>query len=206
MDLASVRAVSIRLVSRDHVEHAEVGEAGLAQAEHVAGAAQAEVGFGDLEAVGGLAQDVEAFLAALGERGLVEQEAAGGLLAATDAAAQLVELGEAEFLGVFDDHDGGFGHIDADFDHGGGDEDAGFAVAEFFERAVAILRRHAAVDEFDRGVDVAGEDIAALDGGGVACVFRVDGGADPEGAFAAIDGAGDGLHDFVDAACRGRRR
>jgi hypothetical protein len=62
------------------------------------------------------------------------------------------------------------------------------------------------VDEFDIGIDVTGEDIAALDGGGVSGVFRVDGGADPEGAFAAIDGAGDGLDDFVDGGCRGRRR
>ncbi len=39
--------------------------------------------------------------------------------AAPDAAAQLVQLRQAEALGVFDDHQAGIGHIDADFDHRG---------------------------------------------------------------------------------------
>lgn len=46
---------------------------------------------------------------------------------ATDATAELVQLGEAEALGVEDDHHGGVGDVDADFDDGRGDEDLGFA-------------------------------------------------------------------------------
>ena len=38
-------------------------------------------------------------------------------LAAADPAAQLVELGEAEALGVLDDHQRGVGDVDADLDH-----------------------------------------------------------------------------------------
>ena len=38
-------------------------------------------------------------------------------VAAPDAAAQLVELGEAEALGALDDHQRRVGHVDADLDH-----------------------------------------------------------------------------------------
>ena len=47
--------------------------------------------------------------------------------AAAHATAQLVKLREAEAFGMFDDHDRGVGHVDADFDDGGGDEDIDFA-------------------------------------------------------------------------------
>jgi hypothetical protein len=43
------------------VGHAEVGEAGLAGADELAGAPHAEVGLGDVEAVGGALQEGEAF-------------------------------------------------------------------------------------------------------------------------------------------------
>ena len=44
--------------------------------------------------------------------------------------AQLVELREAEALGVLDHHHRGVGHVDADLDHGGGDEHVGVAGGE----------------------------------------------------------------------------
>src|SRR5439155_16721657 len=40
-----------------------------------------------------------------------------------------MELGEAEALGVLDDHDGGVGDVDADFDDGGGNQDLDFVFA-----------------------------------------------------------------------------
>jgi hypothetical protein len=43
--------------------------------------------------------------------------------AAADASAKLVKLGQAEALGVFDDHHGGVGHVHAHLDHRGGYED-----------------------------------------------------------------------------------
>ncbi len=39
--------------------------------------------------------------------------------APADPAAQLMELGETEALGMLDDHDGGLGHVDAHLDHRG---------------------------------------------------------------------------------------
>ena len=53
----------------------------------------------------------------LAQRRLVEQQAGRGLVAAADAAAQLVQLGEAEALGMLDHHDRRVRHVDADLDH-----------------------------------------------------------------------------------------
>ena len=60
---------------------------------------------------------------------LGDQDAVALVGAAADASAQLVQLREAEALGVLDDHDGGVGNVDADFDDGGGDQDVDFALA-----------------------------------------------------------------------------
>jgi len=67
--------------------------------------------------------------------------------AAADASSELVELGEAEAFGVFDDHDGRVGDVDADFDDGGGDEDLRFVFAEAFHDGVFFFAREAAVEE-----------------------------------------------------------
>ena len=56
------------------------------------------------------------------ERRIVEQHAGALGLAAPDPAAQLVQLGEAEALGLLDHHDRGGRHVDADLDHRGGDQ------------------------------------------------------------------------------------
>ena len=45
----------------------------------------------------------------------------GGGGVATYSAAELVELGETETFGMFDDHDGGIADINADFYDRGGD-------------------------------------------------------------------------------------
>ena len=57
------------------------------------------------------------------KRAFVEQHAGRRLVAAPDPAAQLVQLGEAEALGMFDHHDRRVRHVNADFNDGGGDED-----------------------------------------------------------------------------------
>ena len=60
-------------------------------------------------------------LATLAQRALIQQQA--GTLAAEpapDAAAQLVQLRQAEALGMLDHHQRGVRHIDTDFDHGSG--------------------------------------------------------------------------------------
>ena len=55
-------------------------------------------------------------LADVGQRLLEQQHARALVGAAADAAAQLVQLREAEPLGVLDDHDRRVRHVDADFD------------------------------------------------------------------------------------------
>ena len=109
-----------------HVEphQFETRHAGLLGAKHVALAAQMEIFLGDPEPVLRLAQDGDARLGRLPERSLVEQEAEGFFLTAPDPATQLMQLREAETLGLFDDHDVGSGHVDSHFDHRGGDENS----------------------------------------------------------------------------------
>ena len=52
----------------------------------------------------------------VGQRILIQQDAVGLVRAAADAAAQLVQLRQAEPLGVLDDHDRRVRHVDADLD------------------------------------------------------------------------------------------
>jgi len=61
--------------------------------------------------------------------------------------AKLVELGEAEALGVFDDHDGGVGDVDADFHDGGGDENLRFVFAETLHDFFFFVAGEAAVQQ-----------------------------------------------------------
>jgi len=60
---------------------------------------------------------------------------------------ELVELGEAEALGVFDDHHGGVGDVDADFHDGCRHEDLGFILAEALHDFFFFVAGEAAVQE-----------------------------------------------------------
>jgi hypothetical protein len=99
----------------------EAEGAGLAGAEKFAGAAELQIGFGDFETVGGAHHGFEAGAGFVGHTHGADEDAVGFLRTAADASAELMELGEAEALGMLDDHDGGVGDVDADFDDGGGD-------------------------------------------------------------------------------------
>jgi hypothetical protein len=135
----------------EQVGEVDVGAAGLGGADHLAHAAEFEVFFGDFEAAGVFGHGLEAGDAVIGA--LVGEEDAGGAFAsAADAAAELVELREAEAVGLFDDHGGGVGDIDADFDDGGGDEDVDEVLAESFHDVLAGFARQLAVDEADAEV------------------------------------------------------
>ena len=93
----------------------KLGETALADAEEVAGPPGPEILFGNVKAVGALlqyGQPFGLFFAA------VEEYTVGLFLTAAYAASQLVELGEAEALGILDQNDRGVGNIDADFDDG----------------------------------------------------------------------------------------
>jgi hypothetical protein len=67
--------------------------------------------------------------------------------AAPDSSAQLVQLRKAETLGVFDDHQAGVGHIDADFDHCRGDQDICFAGSKSGHHCLLFVSLHAAMDK-----------------------------------------------------------
>ena len=132
----------------EEVGEVEVGAAGLGGADELAHATEFEVFFGDFEARGVFGHGLEAGDGVVG--GLVgEEDAVGLFVAAADAAAELVELGEAEAVGVLDNHDSGVGDVDADFDDGGGDEDVDEALAEAFHDVLAGFAGETAVDEAD---------------------------------------------------------
>ncbi len=141
------------------VGHAELGQPRLARAEELTGAAELKVDLGDAEAVLGGHQGVDALPGLLGEVPGVEQDAVGLPGTAADAPTQLVELGQAEALGVLDQHDRSVGHVDADLDHGGRDEEVDLAGLEPAHDGLLVLDAQSAVQEAhaEIGEDVAGE-------------------------------------------------
>ena len=96
--------------------------AGLGGAEHVALAALLEVEARELEAVQRAGHGVEPLAGRCRRRHLGDEQAQPGVRAPTDAAAQLVQLRDAEPVGVQDDHDRGVRDVDADLDHRRRDE------------------------------------------------------------------------------------
>ena len=118
---------------------------------------------------------------------------------AADAAAELVELGDAEAFCLLDDHDGGIGDIDADFDDGGGDKDLSVAFAELVHDVVAMFAVHATVEEFDGEAGEFMDAKAVEDGfGGRGIVFGLafDTGADHIGLPALTDLLAEEIPDF----------
>jgi len=62
------------------------------------------------------------------------------------SAAELMELREAEAVGVLYDHDSGVGDVDSYFDDRGGDEDVEFAALEAGHGDFFVVGGHAAVE------------------------------------------------------------
>ena len=176
------------------IGEAEAGQACLALAEGVAAAAEAEIGVGDDEAVFGVAQHRQPLAGGLVQAVLVQQQAEAGLGAAADASAQLVQLRQAEALRVVDHHDAGFRHIDADFDDGGGDEQADLAGGEIGQGGVTHLRRLLSMRQADRFAE-AGAQLGepCLGGGDVQQFVLVDHRADPVDAAAGIEFSGQSI-------------
>src|SRR5690606_18550640 len=179
----------------------ELQQAGLAGAEHLPGAAQLQILLGDHEAVVGVAHDRQALAADLRERRMVEQHAVAGRAAPADPSAQLVQLGQAEALRVLDDHQAGVGHVDADLDHRGGDQQVEPALLELVHHRSLLGRLQAPVDQPDaqlakrRGKLLVG----ALRGLAGEFLGLLDQGADPVGLAALAAGGADPL-DHLDAA------
>ena len=166
--------------------HFEGREAALAGAEEVAGAAELEVDFGELKAVVVLFDGLEALGGVVG--GVFGQEKAVALVgAASDASAELVELGETEAVGGFDHHNGCVGDVYADFDDGGGNEDVEVAVVEGGHDGVLLSGGQTSVEEADAevGKDELVKSFVFLGGGlGLGEFGLFDEGEDDEGLSA----------------------
>ena len=67
------------------------------------------------------------------------------VFAPADPAAELVELGEAESIGAFDDHNGGIRNVHADFNYRSGNQNVGFAFLKGFHDIVFFPAFHFSV-------------------------------------------------------------
>ncbi len=150
----------------DRIGQPEAGRAGLPGAQYIAAAAQPKILVGDQEAVVGVAQQGQPAAGGFVDPVLVQQQAETGVGAASDPAAQLVQLRQAEAFGVLDDHDAGLGHVDADLHHGGGHQQADRAGGEGGQGGVAHLRRLLAMGQADPVAEAALQIGEAFLGGG----------------------------------------
>ena len=110
-----------------------------------------------------------------------------------------MKLRQSETLGVFDDHDGGFRHVDADFDYGSGHQQFDFAVFETFHHGVFFLFFHLAVYQADFVAESLLQNFETVFGSRQIDFFRLfDQRADPVNPFVVFRFAFDGGNDFVD--------
>ena len=128
--------------------------AGLLLAEEVAGAADVEVVARELEAGAERVERLEHLEPALGIAGEDAfgrhgEQRIGALLRAADAAAELVELGEAEHVGAMDDEGVRGRDVEAGFDDRGREEDIVGAVVEGVHDVLELGRRHLAMRHRD---------------------------------------------------------
>ena len=144
----------------------ETRHAALPRAEHVAFAAQLQIFLGDAETVFGLAHDGETCFRRNTERRAVEQETARARSATADAATQLVQLRQPETLRVLDHHHARFRHIDADLDHGGGDQEPGPPGGKLLHGMILLHAAHPAVDQTDGRAKALLQILEAVLGGG----------------------------------------
>src|SRR5690606_41341978 len=71
------------------------------------------------------------------------------LVAAADPSAQLVQLGQAELVGPFDDDGVGAGHVDAGLDDGRGHQDIEAAMVEIAHYLLQLAFGHLTVADTD---------------------------------------------------------
>src|SRR5690349_11694141 len=145
-----VRGRARRLDQTDvalRIGEAQQRHARLTRAQEFAGPADQQILPGDLEPVVCAVDHLQTRLRGFRHRLLEEQHAGAFLRAAAHAAAQLMKLREAEALGVLYHHQGRVGHIDADFDHRGGDQHADLAADEALHGRRFFIRLHPAVQK-----------------------------------------------------------
>ena len=97
------------------------------------------------------------------------------MFAAPDAAAELVQLGQTEAVCAVDHHHRGVGHVDANFDHGGGHQQVQLAIAEPAHHLVLLPARQPPVEqpEAEIGKHLVGQALVLLGGSARVQVFRL---------------------------------
>ncbi len=98
---------------------------------------------------------------------MIQQHAAALGTAAPDTAAQLVQLRQAETLGILDDHQAGIGHVHADLDHGGRHQQIEFAGLERRHDCFLLRRLEAPVHQTDAQLGQCGTECFERVGGGL---------------------------------------
>ena len=85
--------------------------------------------------------------AALGHKDAVSLQ-----ITASDTAAKLMELGQAEALSAVDEHDGRIGNIDADFNDARRYQEVDISLLESLHDGLLFFSGHAAMNEAARAV------------------------------------------------------
>ncbi len=108
---------------------------------------------------------------------------------------------------MFDHHDGGIWHIDADFDHRGRHQQAGFAVLEGEHGGVLLRAAHTPVNEADVGAEHLRENgVALLRRHQVGLLRLLHQRANPVGFFAILQRCAQPLDNIADAFGGDRHR
>jgi hypothetical protein len=123
---------------------------GLRLAQQVAGSAQVEVARADREARADAVERLQRAQPAFGGRrqarpGLGQQVDHAARAAPPDAAAQLVQLRQAEAVGAPDEHRVGTRHVEPGLHDVGGEQDIALAAGEADHRVVHLGRRQVAM-------------------------------------------------------------
>src|SRR5262245_39956535 len=105
------------------------------------------------------------------------------------AAAELVEVAQAEAVGAVNDDGVGVGDVGAALEDGGGEEDVGFAIDKFGHDFFEVVAMHLAMADDDAGV---GQEGLELFGHGVNGHDAV---VEEEDLAAAVEFAADGVAD-----------
>ena len=128
----------------------------LLAAEHITRAAQFEVESGDAEAGAEFTELLHSGEALAGDfgkdaLGRNKEIGVGANRGTTNAAAKLIEFGEAEAIGTIDENGVGAGNIEPILNDGGGDEDVGFIADEFEHDSFEFFLTHLAMSNDDAG-------------------------------------------------------
>ena len=118
----------------------------LTAAEEIPRPPLLQIRLGDLKAVGGGGQGFQAshglLLPAFGH-----QDAVGPVPPPAHPAPQLVQLAQTEALGIFDDDQGGVGHVHPHLHYGGGHQHLGLARGEGGHGGLLLLGPQLSVEQ-----------------------------------------------------------